>query len=385
MLFFNTWGILNTFGTYQTYYESGVLFSETSSNISWVGAIQSYMMLFIGFLSGPIYDRGYFRELILVGSFGIVFGHMMLSLCHTFWQVILAQGFIVGIGGGCLFIPCIAILPSYWSTKLGLAVGISAAGASVGGVVYPVAFYKLIDQVGFAWATRIIGFIALATLIIPNAVMKMRFKPPKARALIDWTVFTDGPFLLAILATTIGFIGLYDTFFYISYYAGAAGITSEAMSFYIVPIFNAASTFGRILPNALSDKTGPLNLIMPGAFIVGVLNFSLIAAKTEASLIVVAVLFGFFSGLYVALPPILYVSLTKDKSKIGSRTGMAFGIMGCGVLAGGPGGGAILGQDPNNPHWTHTWSYAGAAGITAGLLYVLLRTWLVGKKLKVKV
>jgi hypothetical protein len=35
MLFFNTWGILNTFGVYQTYYEQpGTLFTESSSNIS---------------------------------------------------------------------------------------------------------------------------------------------------------------------------------------------------------------------------------------------------------------------------------------------------------------------------------------------------------------
>lgn len=79
MLFFNTWGILNTFGVYQTYYETGALFNESSSNISWVGSIQSYMVLLVGFLSGPIYDRGYFRELLAVGSFGVVFGHMMLS------------------------------------------------------------------------------------------------------------------------------------------------------------------------------------------------------------------------------------------------------------------------------------------------------------------
>jgi hypothetical protein len=36
ILFFNTWGVLNEFGVFQTYYESGDLFTSTSSNISWV-------------------------------------------------------------------------------------------------------------------------------------------------------------------------------------------------------------------------------------------------------------------------------------------------------------------------------------------------------------
>lgn len=69
-------------------------------------------MLF-GALSGPLYDQGYLRHLLFVGSFLVVFGNMMLSLCHEFWQVILAQGFTIGIGAGCLFVPAVAILPTY--------------------------------------------------------------------------------------------------------------------------------------------------------------------------------------------------------------------------------------------------------------------------------
>ena len=383
-LFFNTWGILNTFGIYQTYYETGALFVETSSNISWIGAIQAYCVLLVGFLSGPIYDRGYFRSLLVVGSFGVVFGHMMLSICHTYWQVLLAQGFVVGIGAGCLFVPCIAILPSYWSTKLGLAVGLAAAGSSLGGIIYPIVFYKLVDKVGFGWSTRVIGFIALATLLVPNFVMKLRFKPPKARALIDWSAFTDGPYVLAVLGAMVGFIGLYVMFFYISYYAAEAHITGTKMAFYIVPIFNAASTFGRTLPNALSDKTGPINVMAPAAFIVGAIQLGMIGVKSEASLIVVAILFGFFSGVFIALPPVLFVMLTKDKSKIGTRIGMGFGILGFGVLAGGPGGGALLGNG-GDLDWTGLWAYAGATGLLSGVLFVVLRIWKVGLKLMVKV
>ncbi|KAK5092732.1 hypothetical protein LTR70_005272 [Exophiala xenobiotica] len=384
-LFFNTWGILNTFGIYQTYYESGALFTESSSNISWIGAIQAYSVLLVGFLSGPIYDRGYFRSLLAIGSFGVVFGHMMLSISDKFWQILLAQGFCVGIGAGCLFVPCVAILPSYWSTKLGLAVGLAAAGSSLGGVIYPIVFYKLIDQVGFGWSTRVIGFIALVTLLVPNFVMKMRFKPPKARALIDWSAFTDGPYVLAVMGAMIGFIGLYVMFFFISYYAQEAGITSAAMSFYIVPIFNAGSTFGRVLPNALSDKTGPVNLIAPGALIVGALQFAMIGVESEAALIVVAVLFGFFSGVFIALPPVLFVALTKDKTKIGTRIGMGFGFLGFGVLAGGPGGGSLLGGGSGTYHWTSLWVYAGVSGIVSSVLFIILRIRKAGSKLTVKV
>ncbi|KAJ9664228.1 hypothetical protein H2198_000446 [Neophaeococcomyces mojaviensis] len=385
MLFFNTWGILNTFGVYQTYYETGALFTETSSNISWIGSIQAYMVLTVGFFSGPVYDRGYLRALLIAGSFGVVFGHMMLSLCTEFWQVLLAQGFCVGMGAGCLFVPAVAILPTYFNTKIGLAIGLAAAGSSMGGVIYPIAFYKLIGEVGFGWATRIIGFIALATLLVPIFVMKMRFKPPKARNLVDLSAFTDPPFMVFTIGTMIGFIGLYVMFFYLSYFAGERHITNAAMSFYIVPIFNAASTFGRTLPNALSDKTGPLNLIVPGAIVVGILTLCMLAVTSEAGIIVIAVLFGFFSGVFIALPPVCFVALTQDKRLIGTRIGMGFGIFGFGVLCGGPAAGSILGADEGNLNWTGLWVYAGVTLLASGVIFAALRVWKAGTALKVKI
>lgn len=383
MLFFNTWGILNAFGVFQTYYESGALFTASSSDISWVGAIQSYMVLMVGVFAGPIYDRGYLRALLLTGSFGIVFGHMMLSICKTYWEVLLAQGFCIGIGAGCLFVPCVAVLPTYFSTRLGLAVGLAAAGSSFGGIIYPIVLYKLIDQVGFGWSVRVMGFIALGTLLIPITVLKMRVKAPKARALIDWSAFTDVPYMVFTIATLIGFMGLYVILFYLSYYAEARHITNTSMAFYLVPIFNAASCFGRVVPNALSDKTGPLNLIIPGSLITGVLCFCMLAVTSEAAIIVVAVLTGFTSGVFIALPPVCFVALTKDKTRIGTRIGMGFGIVGFGALAGGPGGGSILGQaDPLN--WTGLWTYGGVTICVAGLIYMGLRVARNGYKLNAK-
>lgn len=67
-----------------------------------------------------------------------------------------------------------------------------------------------------------------------------------------------------MLGCLIGFAGLYVAFFYTSYYGQATGYTSESLSFYLVPILNAASVFGRTIPNWLADKIGPANVIAPG-------------------------------------------------------------------------------------------------------------------------
>lgn len=231
---------------YDRYYESGELFQVSSSNISWIGSLQSFLLLFIGALTGPIYDAGYFRALLLTGSFLVVFGHMMLSLCTEYWQAMLAQAVVVGLGAGCLFVPSVAILSTYFSTKIATSMGLAASGSSLGGVIYPIMFYKLQPQIGFAWTTRVIGFVALATLAIPCTVMKMRVKPPAKRSLWDWSALREPAYVIYVLGAFVAFMGLYVIFFYISYYALSQHIAGENLAFYLLPILNAFSVFGRV-------------------------------------------------------------------------------------------------------------------------------------------
>jgi len=62
----------------------------------------------------------------------IVFGVMMTSIATEYWQIMLAQGFCVGIGAGCVFVPGVSILPTYFSTRKALATGIATSGSSLG-------------------------------------------------------------------------------------------------------------------------------------------------------------------------------------------------------------------------------------------------------------
>lgn len=202
--------------------------------------------------------------LIIAGTFGLVFGHMMLSLCTEFWQVVLSQGFVVGLGGGCLFVPALAVIQPYFSSRLGLALGLAATGSSLGGILYPIIFINLIDKVGFPWTTRIIGFIALATLMVPIAVSKMRFTPPAVRKMVDWTVFRDLPFLLCVLGCFLGYAGSQVAFFYVPFFGEANKWVNGSLALYLLPILNAASSIGRVLPNWMADKMGAINVIIPG-------------------------------------------------------------------------------------------------------------------------
>lgn len=165
-LFFNTWGLINAFGVFQSYYKETLIRGQTNSSIAWIGTLTSFFLCASPISWGPIFDIGSPRLLVLFGSFSVALGIMMMSLCDKYWQLILAQGICCGLGGGALFITATSVLPSYFSKKRALAMGISASGSSLGGVMYPIVFTYVQPVLGFGWAVRIIGFIAI--LVCPH-------------------------------------------------------------------------------------------------------------------------------------------------------------------------------------------------------------------------
>ena len=244
-LLFNAWGIINSYGSYQTYYMATLLRHEPPAAISWVGSVQSFLLDFVGPLMGPIYDAGYVRPLILTGTFLIVFGHMMLSLCTSYWQVFLSQAVCVGVGAGCLYVPGIAVLSTYFHRRIATAMGLAAVGSSLGGVIYPIVLYNLIPRIGFGWATRVVAFIALATLTVSNLVLRVRVLPAAKRSLLDLPSFKEPPYVLFVLGGMLAFAGLYPVLVYVESFAQDRKLLSDGLSFYTLAIINSASVGSR--------------------------------------------------------------------------------------------------------------------------------------------
>jgi MFS family permease len=57
---------------------------------------------------------------------------------------------------------------TYFKKKRAIAGGLTIAGSSLGGVIFPLMAVHLMPQVGFPWAIRICAFLVLFLLIITN-------------------------------------------------------------------------------------------------------------------------------------------------------------------------------------------------------------------------
>jgi len=369
----NTWGVINTFGVFQAYYEAELLKSHSSSEISWIGSTQAALLFLVGVFAGPLYDAGYFRQLLLGGLFLIVLGQFMTSLCTAYWQVMLAQGITMGVGMGMTFLPSAAILGQYFSRHRALALGLSSVGSPVAGSIFPVMFSQLEPKVGFGWATRAIAFILLGMSAVALVFMRTRVPPTgKARSIIDRSALRDVPFLLFVAGGLFAFLTLYVTFFYITLFATSHHTASEEFAPYLVTILNAGSIVGRIVPNAMADRWGSLNMAIVCTFASAILAFGWLGIHDLAGSVVYVLLYGAFSGGVVSLVPSVIVGLSPDMGRVGARMGMTFVVSGVAILTGTPIAGAILG-DVEHPEWLGTILYAAFGLILATALYAASR------------
>ena len=190
----NNWGLVNTFGVFQAFYETDFLRDLSPSTISWVGTLQGSLLLIVGVVSGPLFDGGYFKFVLVGASLGLVFALMMLSLATQYYQVLLTQGILLGVCSGLLYIPSVALVPVYFKHRRGLALGLATGGGSIGGIIYPIIFRRLLTELGFGWATRVIGFIALVTLGIAIAIIRPLGRRTR-RQLLDLDAFRSTPYV----------------------------------------------------------------------------------------------------------------------------------------------------------------------------------------------
>ncbi len=131
-IMFNVLGLLNAYGQFQNLYERDRLKNESASTIAWIGSAQFLVCYVVCIFTGPLLDMGHLHLLLGIGTVVTVFGLMMVSLCHSYYQFFLAQTIVTGIGFGLIFLPASSVVSQWFSTGAPLAIGIAVSGSSIG-------------------------------------------------------------------------------------------------------------------------------------------------------------------------------------------------------------------------------------------------------------
>lgn len=255
--------------------------------------------------------------MVYTGSVGMVFCIMMISLCRSFWQFLLAQGVLLGVSMALSTWPMIALVGQYFKRSRAAATGIVIAGSSLGGIIWPIVIDRLLNNtsLGFPWTMRILGFIMIPLMTFSCAAAKSpsrtstpletgaqeekkadgEDKAAERRAAVKM-LLKQPALQLTCLAMFMVYFGLFAPIFYLPSFAAEAGFPTT-LAFYTASIVNGASFLGRILPGFVADRYGKFNCIIIATISSGVVILCWTKATSVAGLVIWSAAYGFASGV----------------------------------------------------------------------------------------
>ncbi|KAL4909553.1 hypothetical protein BDW74DRAFT_174755 [Aspergillus multicolor] len=350
-------GFVNSYAVFQEYYLKHQLSNESESTVAWLGGVIMFFIYFVSAISGPLLDMFGPRMLLCIGSVGTVFSIMMSSLCHKFYQFLLAQAVSMGIWMALLVTPPVALVGQYIKVKRGAAIGIVIAGSSLGGIVWPIAINELLkkENIGFGWTMRIIGFIMIpllcATCILcrpaPGQIQASSpesppDEKPSEKRRLDFSLLKKPTMRLLSLAFFFVYFGMFGPIFFITSYAVNIGLSTN-LAFYLVSILNGASLFGRILPGMLADTYGRFNCCIAFTFISGMIAMCWTKATSVAGTVVFSAAYGFTSGAILSLQQVCAAQIATPQT-IGLAVGTIFAASSFSAMASVPISGELSAQ-----------------------------------------
>ncbi|KAI0788889.1 MFS general substrate transporter [Abortiporus biennis] len=326
------WGFDFTYGIFQAYYTSNPPFnSQSHVAISVVNPTALAIQYVQGLLTSLFLGRypDHLKTIMWVGLGLSTVSMFLSSFVNQVSFLILLHGVGLGIGGGMLYWPIIALVSEWFVQRRGLAGGIIFAGSGVGGFVFPFVINALLSHIGLRWTLRcwtLVQFVfcGLALLGIKSRVpvpkfrkdqKRPRFIPPKMQFLkqsVFWTYSTT--YMLQTMS-----------FFPVSLYIATftTSISSPLSATIVLALFNSASVFGQIIIGYMSD-----HFPYPWIMFISTLGSAISAfllwgfADTLARVFAFAIIFGCLAGGFSS---VAFAAATDSASPYPEQAPMAMG------------------------------------------------------------
>lgn len=276
----------------------------------------------------------------------------MTSFCNTVPQLIGVQGAIFGLSGCFAFCPCVVFTDQWFEKYRGLAFGIWASAAGVGGAGIPPILDALLGHVGFRSTLRIVSAIFFVLGVPLGWFIKPRIPhsmAPKEK-LFNLRSARSRFFLVHQGANIFQACGFYLPNIFLPTFVREQFGTSTFMSTLTIMLFNLSATVGLTGMGALADRYRSTTCVMISATGSAVSVFLLWGLSTSLPVVYVyCVLYGLFAGCW----PATWQATKRDISQRAEERGYGyvdpvttFGLLcvgrGLGSLIAGPLSEALL-------------------------------------------
>ncbi|OAA74546.1 major facilitator superfamily transporter [Akanthomyces lecanii RCEF 1005] len=374
-------GLMNSIGVYQSHLATHQLAAVPAGQTAWIFGLYNFMVFFCGLQIGPVFDAHGPTALMCAALLLYVAAYVALGWCRLYWHFVVVVGVVAGVATSVVFVVPVATVGQYFRRRRGAATGLAMSGGSLGGVVFPLVFDRLVGRLGFAWTMRVIGLITVVLLLVGCATVRRRDVFARVSGTAGKSLLPDLRVLMSlpVFLMTAGVFFIEWGFFigleYVASYAIEHGI-SRNLSHLMIVFLNAGSFPGRWLPGILADRFGRLNtMIMTNLLcIVAMFAIWLPAKNNAAAVIVFSVVFGFASGSNISLVPVC-VGEYCTTDNYGRYYTTVYTIVSFGALTGVPIAGQIL--QTSGGSYTGLIIFAGAAYVAGVACFSAI--WIMNK------
>ncbi len=268
-------------------------------------------------LLGRLMDHFVMRRLVIAGAVSMGLGLALLSQATQFWQVILIYTTLLPIGMLLCGTLASQTMVSKWFTgNRGLAIGLSAMGTSIGGLIIPMVVIALIASYEWQGALLILSVVS-TVILIPLNFLVLRFEPPVvdlgngALQLIDsrnWTnreILTSKAFwipVVALIPVNAAFGGVQ---FNLGAYMSDLGY-EQSLAAQLIAVTSLMMILGKLFFGAMGDRVDHRKLYWMMAVLLFVALLFYEGSPGKSELILAAGIQGFATGGVMPMMGIMY-------------------------------------------------------------------------------
>ncbi|KAJ9613710.1 hypothetical protein H2204_014722 [Knufia peltigerae] len=277
-------------GVYLAHYLSSNTFPGASAvDYSLIGGANFAAAMLVAPLVNVVTRHHGTKACMFSGTTFMAGGLIAASFAREFWQLVLTQGIIIGVGVGLFF-----------------AQGITAGGTGIGGIIFSSSINPMIESLSRAWALRIMGLGCLVFLLLASLIVRDRNAQVRPRLhTFDVRFCRRRDIWLLLIWEFLYLLGYMTLVSSLPDFSRSLGI-SQSDSGLTAIMINLSTTSGRILAGWASDHFGRITVALISTFSSGILCLALwIPSESLAATLDFALLVGnVYSTFWISIAPI---------------------------------------------------------------------------------
>ena len=350
--------------------------AQTEFGVARGDASLPYAATMIGFglgniIIGRIADKVGITAPAITAAIMLCAGFAFAANATELWQLVFAQGALIGIATGAAFGPLIADLSHWFRKRRGLAVGAAASGNYIAGAVWPPLVQAYVATEGWREAYIARAVFCLVSMIPLALMLRTRLTEPSAAAAAQavGANLRQMPFsprtlqwLLAIAGVGCCVAMSMPQVHIVSYCIDLG--FGPAVGAEMLALMSLGGVASRLASGFLADYIGGIRTLLIGSVAQCAALFFFLPFDTQLSLYIVSLMFGLSQGGIVPSYAIVVREYLPAK-EAGERIGVIVASTILGMALGGWMSGVIFDQ-------TGSYSLAFVNGIAWNLLNIVI-------------